>query len=133
LFLRHPAFRGAGARRVMKEKKVKFIRILDTELDDLVEDIGQLMELYRKKCENGEITNYVCLENIALLENEISCLKGFSRFTQSIELDRFGTLEDLCAHVKEEFRRHLERGLFAHAIEGFVERKIQKVLAYIKT
>lgn len=117
----------------MKENKLKFIRILNTELDDLADDIEQLMALYNGKCEKGEITRYVCLENNAILENEISCVKGFMQFTQSIDPDRFETLEDLSVFVKKEFQKHLEEGHYAHAIESFVERKIQKVLTYVKS
>jgi hypothetical protein len=117
----------------MKEKKLKFIRILNTELDDLTDDIGQLMTLYNERCEKGEITRYVCFENSAILENEISCVKGFMQFTQRIDPDRFETLEDLSVFVKKEFQKHLEDGHYAHAIENFVERKIQKVLTYVKS
>jgi hypothetical protein len=117
----------------MKEKKRKFIKILGTELDDLVDDIEELMRLYKRRFENGEITQYVCLQNNALLENEVSCLRAFSRFTQGIDADRYGTLDELSGHVKTEFQRHLADGLFAHAVESFVERKIQKVLEYVSS
>jgi hypothetical protein len=117
----------------MKEKKLKYIRILNTELDDLAEDIGQLMGIYRERCERGEVTKYVYLENNALFENEISCLKNFAQFTLHIELDRFETLEELCAFVEKQFKRQLKEGCYTHAIENVVERKLQKVLNYVKS
>jgi hypothetical protein len=116
----------------VKEKKLKFIRILNSELDDLAEDIEQLMGTYKERYEKGEISNYVYLENNALLKNEISCLKNFAQLTMHIELDRFETLEELYAFVEMEFKRQLKEGCYTHAIEGVVERKLQKVLNYVK-
>jgi hypothetical protein len=116
----------------MKEKKLKFIRILNSELDDLTEDIEQLMEIDREKFEKGEISNYVLLENNALRQNEISCLKNFAQLTLHIELDKFGTLEELYTFVETEFKKQLKEGCYTHAIEGVVERKLQKVLNYVK-
>ncbi len=117
----------------MKEKKLKFIRILTTELDDLLEDIELLMGVDRKRSEKGEISQYVYLENNALLQKEISCLKSFAQFTQAVELDGFETLEELYAFVKAEFEKQLKEGCYTHAIENVVERRLQKVLAYVKS
>jgi len=117
----------------MKEKKLKFIRILTTELDDLLEDIEQLMGVDRARSEKGEITQYVYLENNALFQKEISCLKSFAQFTLRIDLDGYGTLEELYAFVKDEFEKQLKGGCYTHAIENVVTRRLQKVLNYVKS
>jgi hypothetical protein len=117
----------------MKEKKLKFIRILTTEIDDLLEDIELLMGVDRARSEKGEISQYVYLENNALFQKEISCLKSFAQFTLRIDLDRYETLEELFAFVKAEFEKQLKEGCYTHAIENVVQRRLQKVLNYVKS
>jgi hypothetical protein len=117
----------------VKEKKQKFIRILTTEIEDLIDDIEHLMVVYKNRCEKGEITNYVYLENNALLKNEISCLKNFIKFLSKLELDKIETIEELYLFIGKEFKQQLEEHCYAHSIENFVERKLQKVINYIKS
>ena len=117
----------------MKENKQKFIRILSAELEDLIEDIERLMGAYQARSVKGDITNYVLLENNALLQNEIFCLKNFIKFINRIDLSQFETLEELYNFIEEKFKREMEEHCYAHAIADFVERKLKKVLNYIKT
>jgi hypothetical protein len=117
----------------MKEKKLKFIRILNAELDDLMEDIELLMGAYKQRCEKGEITNYVFMENQAVFKNEIAYLNEFARLVQRMDLDRFQTMEELCAFVESEFKQNRKKGCYTPSIESVMERKLQKVLLYVKS
>lgn len=117
----------------MKEKKSKLISILCTEIQDLSEDIGQLISMYGARRDNGEITNYVFLENSAVLNSEISCLKNFAQLVTGMNLDAFGTLEDLCSYISKEFRTQRRGCGYTPAIEDVFERKLQKVLTYVKS
>jgi hypothetical protein len=117
----------------VKEKKLKFVRILITEIEDLTEDLGEVLAMYGQKRDKGEMTEYVFLENSALLNSEISCLKGFESFVLGLKLDDFQSLEDLGDYVRDEFRMQRRGCGYAPAIEAVFERKLQKVLTYVKS
>ncbi len=117
----------------MKEKKLKFIRVLLTELYDLGEDIDQLIALDKSRCEKGQISNYVCMENDALFRNEIACLKDFEEYVKAVEMDRFQTLEELASFLEDAFRKRRAEGNFLPALEGVVSRKMRKALDYVKS
>lgn len=117
----------------MKEKKRKYISILNVELKDLVEDIDVLMAGHKDRSEKGEISNYVFQENQALFKGEISCLNDFANLVLQIDLDRFQTLEELRTFVEKEFKQHLNKGCYAPAIEDVVTRKLRKVLLYVES
>ena len=51
--------------------KRKYLDILRLEIEDLIEDIGVVVNEYKRRRDLGEITNYVFLENLAVLHNEL--------------------------------------------------------------
>jgi recombination DNA repair RAD52 pathway protein len=112
-------------------KKEKFLKVLIVELEDLDEDIKMLIEECKDKHSHEEISNYVYLENIAVLQNELFGVEGFIEDIRSINIDDFETVEnlidDLLKQIKERVR---EKGL-VHSIIYLVERKIKKVAYYI--
>jgi hypothetical protein len=116
----------------MKKLQRTFMRILQTELEDLIKDIELLMSVQKERLEKSEITNYVYLENTALFKNEISCIKNFLDFSSRLDLDRFLTYEELAACIETEFKKQLEEHSYAHAIESFVSRKLKKIINYVK-
>ncbi|MBN1799448.1 MAG: hypothetical protein JW822_12815 [Spirochaetales bacterium] len=109
-----------------------FIHMLQTELEDLIKDIELLMEVQKQRLEKSEITNYVYLENTALFKNEIACLKNFLKFSSQLDLDGFQTHDELGDYIKQEFKNQLEEHCYAQAIESFVDRKLKKIIDYIK-
>jgi len=117
---------------MMKTFQRKFIRILQSELEDLIKDIEMLMKVQKERLEKTEITNYVYLENTALFKNEIACLKNFLKFSAQLDIDRFQTYEELESYIEKEFKNQLEEHSYAQAIESFVARKLKKVINYAK-
>ena len=112
---------------------MKFIRILTLELDDLTEDIEQLMALDKSRCEKGEISNYVYLENTSLLKNEISCLSSLGKFVASVDPEGFETVSALLDHITGGFRTLRKEGCYSPAIESMVLRKLQKVFTFVES
>ncbi len=116
----------------MKGKKEKLIRILRIELEDLEDDIALLEETAEERREKHEITNYVLLENLALLKKESGCIQVLMDSIETLELDRYGSLEDAAAGLKEHFREMARENGFPGAVYRLVDRKIDKVVQYVQ-
>lgn len=109
----------------------KYKKILKIELEDLEMDIGALAELYEKRRTEREITNYVFLENISLIQHEVSCLKLFLRELNGVDLARFQDLQEMVGDIQEKFRKRSRECSFPDAICRMVERKIEKASRYV--
>jgi hypothetical protein len=53
----------------VSEHKIKFMKIIFIEIEDLIEDLKHLIAEHETRKAHNEITEYVCRENVALLEN----------------------------------------------------------------
>ena len=116
----------------MHEKVQTFLTLFEIELNDLQKDIELLIERYREDHDKEVISNYVFLENIALMKNELFGIDSFRDLVRSIEpTDYCSTIllaDDLRCNLRERCR---SRGIAA-SIYLLAERKIRKILSYIE-
>ena len=49
--------------------KFKYLCILKIEIQDLIKDIRLLISVHEKKYKDQDMTQYLCLENVAVLKN----------------------------------------------------------------
>ena len=63
----------------MPKRIILLLKVFKIELEESENDIMALMEYYSGCFENHEITPYVCMENLALLKKEISCVKELEK------------------------------------------------------
>jgi hypothetical protein len=117
----------------MKDVKGHFIKILRIELDDLKEDIEQLISECREKMEHPKLNEYVYLENLAVLKNELLGLGHFSRILDSMDVAGFADLDATIEAVKQAFSDEIERCGLAPAAVLLVDRKIEKVRQFVET
>ena len=114
----------------MTDKKTHYLKVLNIELQDLLEDIDLRAVTQKTRLEQGGITEYVYRENIALLTSERRALERFleelGRFDPSPYID----VKELEGEIEKKFILFLEEHEFPHAIEGFVTRKMKKVLQF---
>lgn len=115
----------------MRNLKGKFIGILRVELRDLQEDIEDLIEQTTKERERGNLTNYVFIQNLALFKNELLGVNAFGRILDELDVEPFGTLDELVDHLKSSFRARVKAAGLAEAINVYVERKVDKVRRYV--
>jgi hypothetical protein len=109
----------------------KYKKILKVELEDLEMDIRALVGLYEKRRTERKITNYVFLENISLIQHEVSCLKMFLLDLNGVDLTRFKDLQEMVGEIKERFRKRSRECSFPDAVCNMVERKIEKASRYV--
>lgn len=115
----------------MPEKK-RYLNILDIELENLAEDIALLIAEYRRRKEEGEITNYVLLENLAVLQSEIHGVERFRRLLKSIESVSYDDLDSLVADIRDRIKAIMDRSSFPEALYPLVLRRLAKVARYVK-
>ncbi|MAG13193.1 MAG: hypothetical protein CMN78_01215 [Spirochaetales bacterium] len=115
----------------MREKYQKYLKVLKIELEDLEEDLLLMAKIYQQREANNEITDYVFLENLTLLQSEISGIEQILKSIDTIDVDSFKTLDEMVEHVDVEFREKTEKSNFPEAVYALVKRKLSKVSAYI--
>ncbi len=116
----------------MHSKNISFLKILVIELEDLDEDIQILI----KKCEEQhikeEISEYVFLENLAVLQNELFGVAGFIEEVKEVNPDDFNTTEELKSYLLKKLAQRVKEKGLVHSIIPLVERKMNKVGIYLE-
>lgn len=116
----------------MSDQRIKYLQILNMELNDLQSDLEMLVASYATEKDAKKISNYVFMENIALLKNEILGVNVFHDVLKAIKIDQFKTVEDLICYVKTEFNLKMRQHGIAAALHRFVDKKLDKVEKFIK-
>jgi len=115
----------------MKAKIKNYLTIINLEMEDLEEDIKFLINEAQKKKSNGGLTNYVFLENQAVLKNEIHALECFKKIIKKIDPDNYKSVEALIQSLRKEFKSVVDSNSYAEAILIFTDRKMKKVKHYV--
>lgn len=109
-----------------------FLRILEAELKDLVEDIEMVERRQEESFARLRITPYVYKENSALLGKEHECLKSLLKRILAMRAADYPNCDDLAAAVMAEAKEFVAQYEFPESVVAFVERKIGKVRRYIE-
>ena len=109
----------------------KYLQILAIELDDLKEDIELVMDEYEEKSRQHTITQYVLLENLAVLRNEIFGVDKFQQLLAGVNPTDHTDLESFISEIEDRFRTCIQACGIAEAVYGMIERKLHKVLRYV--
>ncbi len=117
----------------MKEKVKKFLNILKIELIDVEEDIAALEEFYKLREKKREITSYVLLENIAVIQREIRAIKRIVEKMEDISPESYSSLDQLVTDLEGKFREQLIDGQVPNTIFDILKRKLLKVAEYVQT
>ena len=110
----------------------RYIDILKVELTDMGSDLDMLVDDYRRRKEKDEITNYVFLENLAVLKREMYGIDNLLEVLDDLQADQFEDLDALISAVEAGFRRAVEEHDLADALLPMAERKMKKVKTYFK-
>jgi len=115
----------------MSERKKLFLKIFKAELEDCLEDVEDLSNLYERRRNKDEITNYVYRENEALLAREIVGLNNILLSIDDITLDGYDSLEAFVSAVDAMVQRKVLEYENPEAVYGIAKRKLLKVLKYV--
>jgi hypothetical protein len=114
--------------RAMLNKLISIFRI---ELQDLEEDINDLLAILERRRDSQEITTYVYLENKGVLLNEIACVKELVGKIGAVDANRYGSVDDLIAAIRELLKERIKECAFPEAVHSLVQRKFEKVCSYV--
>ena len=107
-------------------------KMFSVELEEAEHDILGLLDYYAQRRQKDEITPYVWMENRALLEKEISCVKELEKdialWNPPGELTGFEFLDALVSFLKELVH---ERG-YPDLVNLVVDRIAKKISRYME-
>jgi hypothetical protein len=111
--------------------KRKYLDILRIEVEDLIEDIGLIVNEYTERRDRGEITNYVFLENLAVLHNELLGVDDMMEMLDSVDPESYSNLDELVADIEVKIKNKIKNSHLAEALYPLVKRKLEKVSRYV--
>ena len=117
----------------MSDLKKTYLQILKIEIEDLKEDINALTEETRHRKEHAEISAYVYMENLAVLNHEILDIEAIARRLDELDLDQFPDVDALINHLIADIELELAEHNLMEAVYDLVKRKIRKVGNYVKS
>ena len=105
--------------------------MLRLEFEDLEADLTALVDIYEKRLESHEITNYVYLENKGLLINELHCLAELLESLNEVDASRYGDVDAMIDDVQGMITERAQACAFPEVLTTLVARKIAKVRKYV--
>jgi hypothetical protein len=109
----------------------KFISLLRIELEELEQDIRDLLELWQRRKDSHEITNYVYLENKGLLLNEVSCVKELLDSIASVDTSRYDSVDQMIFDVDAMIAKRIRDCAFPEVLHSLVKRRLEKIRQYM--
>ena len=109
----------------------KYLDILRIEAEDLVEDIEALVDEHAKRQERGEITNYVFLNNRAILQGEINGVRALVRVIDAVDPEDYTDLDQMVQDIEARIRKRIRNSNLASALFPLFMRKLEKVRLYV--
>ena len=115
----------------MRNVNEAYLAILKIEMADLHDDIQVLIDECTKEREQGGLTNYVFMENLALFKNELLGVDAFQKVIDDTDIGSFPTLDEMVDHLTVTFREKAKVCGLAEVINIYVARKLDKVRKYV--
>ena len=116
----------------MPERKKLYMRILQAELRDCIDDLSELSKGFRERFECQEIGNYVNCENQVLLCAEIRAVEHILLLIDQIDDESYDSVETLHREIEAIAGDAVEKGDYPPAVASMIKRRTVKVLDYIK-
>jgi len=116
----------------MLNESQSFLKILLIELDDLEQDIQLLIKHYKEEQDAHNLTNYVCLQNVALMHGELSGIESLLEEISHIDASEYTSLQDLIDDLNSRMKKRVENQGLPNSFLVIMNRKIEKVRRYIK-
>jgi hypothetical protein len=115
----------------MNNPAAAFISILEIELKDLQDDIQMIMADTEVKKHHDEISNYVYMENLQLLNKELFDVDGVIHKLRKLDPADYVSQKEVSDFLLKDLKSKVERKLIPPVLLSMVERKFDKVVTYI--
>ncbi|MCL2690511.1 MAG: hypothetical protein FWE57_11795 [Chitinispirillia bacterium] len=107
-----------------------FIVVYTLELEGLKLRLRKKEARYREDYEAGLITNYVFMENKALLENEIIGFDNFIGELHKLDMTKYSSVSDLRDDLNGLNEKLCEEEGVAHSAAMLAKRKADRIVSY---
>ncbi len=107
------------------------VRILQLELKEVENDLNSLKDLYSSRHDSSEITNYVFLENTALLEAELESIHQICLIMDDIKIEHIKSPPAVLDYIDKLVKEEIGNRQYSEAIYNFVKSKMTKVSKYL--
>ena len=116
----------------MHGKTAVFLRMFEIELEDLHRDIELLIDRYTDEHDHEVISNYVFLENIALMNNELFGIDSFIETVRNTDPLLYGSVDQLIDALTAQLRQRCREKGYASSVCVLADRKMKKVHSYLE-
>jgi hypothetical protein len=116
----------------MLKDRQAFLTILLIELDDLEQDIQMLIKNSEEEHDGHKLTNYVFIQNAALMHEELFGIKSFREEISHIDASEYPSLQDLIDDLNSKIKQRVEKQGIPNSFLLAMNRKIEKVMCYVK-
>jgi len=107
------------------------IKILQLELKEVENDLNGLKDLYSNRHDSSEITNYVFLENTALLQSELDSIHQIGTILTDFKIEGSPTEHELLDIIDKHIKEEVHEKQYSEAIYNFAKSKLAKVSKYL--
>jgi len=118
--------------KMMHKAVPAYMAILKLEIEDLEEDLKMLVSEVEEKHNKQQISNYVYLENLAVIKRELFGVNGIARHFDTVDSSQCEDLDQLIADLKKELMSQRAIELLPEGVIRLVERKMEKVKNYVQ-
>ncbi len=115
----------------MERKCLYFLKIFKAELEDLLEDLKAVEERYKTRFSSAEITNYVLLENEALLSREEESIRRLLASIDGLNPSQYKSIKEIVEELDAIVREFITDKEYPAAVHRLLRRKMDKVLSYV--
>ena len=115
----------------MNNPAAAFITIMEIELRDLEDDIQLIMAQSEMRRHHEEISNYVYMENLALMKKELFDVDGLIHKLRELDPAEFASDREVKDLLLRDLRIKVQHQLIPPVILKMVERKFDKVSRYV--
>jgi ATP-dependent protease Clp ATPase subunit len=107
------------------------VKILQLELKEVENDLNGLKDLYSSRHNNSDITNYVFLENTALLQSELQSIHRIGTQLKMMEIDPKLSPKEILDSIDQFIKKEVEKKHYSVAIYNYIKLKLEKVSKYL--
>lgn len=107
------------------------VNMLKLELKEVQYDLMTLEQLYIDRHDSSEITNYVFLENTAILKAEIDSIRRIGLLLEDFAVEENDSQEIVLEKLEEYIKGIVSERQFSEAVHNYTRAKIIKIKKYL--
>lgn len=108
------------------------VNMLQLELKEVENDLSAMEILYTNRHDSSEITNYVFMENTAVLESEIRAIHKIGDLLADFKIEKGRNPQEMLDSIDNYIGQIVRERQFSRAVYDFIKIKIAKIAKYLE-